>query len=130
MLDWIKAHSTTLAWTGGITVGLLIVGLIAARIAIVQLPEDFFAPERTGRHQPLWVRIGRGVVGFALIIAGLAMLVLPGPGILVLLVGIVLAEFPGREKLLRWIMSRGPVLRAANALRQRKGRPPLRPGAA
>jgi hypothetical protein len=54
------------------------------------------------------------------------MLVLPGPGVIVLLVGLVMADFPGKKKAVRWIVSRGSVLKRANRLREKYGRPPLR----
>jgi len=58
-------------------------------------------------------------------LAGIAMLVLPGQGILAILGGIELMDFPGKYRLERWIVSRPAVLRSVNWLRRRMGRPPL-----
>ena len=41
----------------------------------------------------------RNAVGLVLVTAGLAMLVLPGQGIITLLVGIILMDFPGKHRL-------------------------------
>ena len=53
------------------------------------------------------------------------MLVLPGQGLLTLLVGFLLVDAPGKYRLERWLVSRKAVLRPINWLRRRKGRQPL-----
>ena len=72
--------------------------------------------------------VGRNVLGCLLIAAGVAMLVLPGQGVLTILVGTMLVDFPGKRRLERWIVERGPVLRAMNWLRERAGREPFAVG--
>jgi hypothetical protein len=54
------------------------------------------------------------------------MLLLPGQGLLTILVGILITEFPGKYRLARWIITRRRVLSAINWLRKRAGREPLR----
>ena len=56
---------------------------------------------------------------------GIAMLVLPGQGLLTIVVGIVLLNFPGKYRLERWLATRSPVWRSLNWLRRRAGRPEL-----
>jgi hypothetical protein len=51
--------------------------------------------------------------------------VLPGQGILTILIGVSLMEFPGKYRLERGIIHFGPVLKGINTLRRRYGRPPL-----
>jgi uncharacterized protein (TIGR02611 family) len=65
--------------------------------------------------EPLLQRLGRAVrrggvflVGMTLLVAGAAMLVLPGPGIAVILLGLVVlsAEFPWAQRVLAWVRER------------------------
>lgn len=65
------------------------------------------------------------MLGALLALAGLLMLVLPGPGVITLLTGIMPLEFPGKHALERWIVARGPVLKTLNWMRRRAGREPL-----
>jgi hypothetical protein len=65
-------------------------------------------------------------VGVIFILGGLAMLVLPGQGLLTIVIGVSLLDFPGKRVLERRLLSRPMVLQAINRLRQRFGRPPLR----
>ena len=59
-------------------------------------------------------RGGVFLVGMALLVAGAAMLVLPGPGIAVILLGLVVlsAEFRWARRLLAWARERFSDLRA------------------
>ena len=58
-------------------------------------------------------RGGVFLVGSALLVAGAAMLVLPGPGIAVMLLGLVVlsAEFQWAQRVLAWARQRGRYLK-------------------
>ena len=78
-------------------------------------------------------RGGVFVVGMTLLAAGAAMLVLPGPGIAVILLGLVVlsAEFQWAKRALAWMRERFSDLRDQAQLRlpgnrQPPGRPPTR----
>jgi hypothetical protein len=53
------------------------------------------------------------------------MLVLPGQGILTILIGISLLEFPGKRRLELAIVKRSSIRRAIDRIRQRSGTEPL-----
>jgi uncharacterized protein (TIGR02611 family) len=75
-------------------------------------------------------RGGVFVVGMALLAAGAAMLVLPGPGIAVILLGLVVlsAEFQWAQRVLAWMRRRFSDLREQAQARLPGGRqPPHRP---
>lgn len=54
------------------------------------------------------------------------MLVLPGQGLLTLLLGITMIDFPGKRKLELWLIRKAPLNDAANWLRNQYGHSPLR----
>ena len=115
---------------------LSIVGFIGSLIAIplilVRLPPHYF-DERHPRkwmenHHPVLRLIGhvvKNVLGFILLAAGIAMLVLPGQGILTMLIGISLVDFPGKRQLERKLIGQPAVLNTINKLREKFGQPPL-----
>lgn len=100
---------------------------------VVRLPADYFHATRRpallwGRLHPvlrLLLLLGKNLLGLLVLLMGVAMLVLPGQGLLTMLIGLLLLDFPGKYRFERWLVRRGPVLRACNWLRQRAGRPPL-----
>ncbi len=122
-------------WMVGLAVGLSVVMAVATLLAIpemiVRLPADYFA-RRPVKDWPakrpvvhLALVLVKNSLGGVLIVAGLAMLVLPGQGLLTLLVGIMLVDFPGKRRLECWLIRRRPVRRAADWIRARRGRAPL-----
>jgi hypothetical protein len=91
---------------------------------IARAPRDLFT--RTVReHRPLYLRVLRNVLAALLVSAGLAMLVLPGQGVLTILLGLLFADFPGKRGLLRRVLRRDGVWLALSALRKRLGREPF-----
>jgi uncharacterized protein (TIGR02611 family) len=76
-------------------------------------------------------RGGVFIVGMALVIAGSAMLVLPGPGIAVILLGLVVlsAEFRWARRILAWARERASDLKtqAQSRLPGTTGEPPGTP---
>lgn len=133
LIRWIKAHRAVIWWVAGASVLVFIASLIVVPLLIVRIPSDYFAHRRrhvnprVGRRSPLrWVLIvGKNLLGYVLVLAGLLMLFLPGQGVVTILIGITLLDFPGKYRFERWVVSRGPVLRSINRLRKRAGRPPL-----
>lgn len=69
--------------------------------------------------------MAKNALGALLLVLGAAMLVLPGQGLLTILVGLLLIDFPGKYRLERRLLGGPRVLRAINALRERWKKPPL-----
>lgn len=126
MLAWLEANSRTLLIAGAVTGGAVVLFAVAAAVFFTWIPADFF---RTPRRPPPKghpaLRIIRNVVGGVIIAVGLVLFLLPGPGTLVILVGLILTDFPGKHRMLRWILSRRMVFSAVNALRRRVAKSPL-----
>jgi len=133
MFQWIRAHDVLLGWAFTLSVAMFLAALVLVPVVVVRLPADYFAepgrrPRRVSFEHPLlraaW-RAAKNAFGLLLVAAGIAMLVLPGQGVLTILIGVSVMDFPGKYRLERGIIHRGPVLKAINALRRRFGRPPL-----
>ncbi len=134
MLEWIQTYETAFWWIMSASLAIFIATLIIVPLVVVRIPSDYFASQKRSekykiRHQSivtwLFLLAVKNVTGTVLVLAGIAMLVLPGQGVLTILIGFALINFPGKFKLERWIVSRGPLLRLLNRLRHCRGRPPL-----
>ncbi|MGE3108607.1 MAG: PGPGW domain-containing protein [Phycisphaerales bacterium] len=128
MLSWIQSHAQGLLWTAIASGIVLLFGTLTVAIVIVRLPADYLQRQagprrsRNGSKHSAAFKIVRNVAGWLLVVAGGAMLILPGPGFLVVLIGVMLADFPGKRRVQRWILSRQGVLSTANWLRQQFGK--------
>jgi hypothetical protein len=134
MPDWIPISETTL-WCMGVVSVITFVGTLAALpILVARIPADYFMRERQSRaanrqQHVAWRLIGvvcKNIVGLAFVLAGVAMLVLPGQGILTILIGLSLMNFPGKHALERRIVQQPAVLQAINWIRCKAGQPPLK----
>ncbi|MCA1573007.1 MAG: hypothetical protein LC770_00390, partial [Acidobacteria bacterium] len=65
--------------------------------------------------------IGKNLLGVVLVVAGILLSLpgVPGQGILTILLGVMLLDFPGRPRLEHWLVSRPRILRTINKLRHR-----------
>jgi hypothetical protein len=106
--------------------------LSAIPMILVRLPADYF-DTRTPRHwmkdhHPLLRLSGlvvKNVVGIVFLLAGFAMLFLPGQGVLTMLIGISLMDFPKKRELEAKMVGQPTVLGVINSMRQKFGKPPL-----
>lgn len=125
-------------WRGGLfAVAFLVtfaisLGLVA--VLLVRLPATYFLD----RHQrELWIDrhpavrwlgvVLKNVLGVALVVLGavLSLPGVPGQGLLTVLLGVMLIDFPGKRRLERRLVGLPRVLDRVNRLRARFGREPL-----
>lgn len=99
-----------------------------------KLPVTYFQPthERdflVNRHRAVrWSgMVFKNLIGFILVVLGIVMSLpgVPGQGVLTILLGIMLLDFPGKRSFEYKLVSRPRVLQAINGLRRKFGKPPL-----
>lgn len=131
--EWLEGHEE-LAWTlAAFSVVIFLASLATVPWLAAAIPADYFSgktrhrPHPTTRHPIIRILLLllKNCIGGALLLAGVVMLVLPGQGIITMLVGMMLLDFPGKYRLERWLVGRPHVLRSINWLRKRRGRDPL-----
>ena len=117
--------------------GLSIVAVIATLIGVpwvvTRLPHDYFSrPERAvwrlSADEPVFALVLgllKNLLGLLLLVLGVVMLVTPGQGVLTILAGLLLMNFPGKYQLERWLVMRPGVLRGLNWLRRRREQAPF-----
>lgn len=132
-LTWTERHEHVLMWIGGASLLLCILSVLALPFLAALIPEDYFADP--ARHRPplrrchpavyIGIKAAKNLLGWLLVVAGILMLVLPGQGLLTILMGLVLSDFPGKFALERRVAGNTKIMSGINWLRSRAGRPPL-----
>ncbi len=132
MLDGISLKDAA-GWAFALSVVLFVGSLIVMPILLCRVRPDYFVRRppteqswsaRTSAAMLLWM-IVKNIVGFVLLLMGIAMLVLPGQGLLTILVATTLLSFPGKRKLELRIVRQRHVRRAINWVREKARQPPL-----
>lgn len=130
-LEAVAAHTALLV---ALSILTMLIGLVLVPALIVRIPEDYFLYDhrhglsKQGRHPlvRLMLTSAKNVLGALFLAAGLAMLFLPGQGLLTLFVGLMIMNYPGKYAFECWLVRRPKILPALNWLRRKYGRPPLK----
>ena len=139
MLDWFSNFFSSLTLQSvllGVGIFLLTLGasLAVVSFVLVKIPPTYFQKSHSRdflADRPAVVRvlaiIGKNVLGLLLVALGIVLSLpgVPGQGILTILLGIMLLDFPGRRKLEHWLVSRPKIFATINKLRHRFSKPAL-----
>ena len=133
IISWAREYQDLLQLLGALSLLLFVLTLVIFPLVIVFLPQDYFVRHRRDpahqnrRHPAVWLflTILKNILGAILILAGISMLVLPGQGLLTILIGVTLINFPGKYALERRIVRRPAVARTLNRIRKSAGKPQL-----
>ncbi|MCF8145321.1 MAG: hypothetical protein K9N21_15500 [Deltaproteobacteria bacterium] len=132
-MDWIQANEAVVWWVAAVSSVFFLVSLIVAPVVAVKIPPDYFTRPRKKRRilavqNPViktGLKVVKNIMGYAFIGTGLLMLVLPGQGVLTILIGVILADFAGKDRMVNWLVRRRSVIKSINWLRKRGGAKPL-----
>ena len=138
MFDFLTDFFSGLTWRSVLLGVLVFVGTFLLNLGIVsfvlvKLPKDHFKSDKsrnvTGSNATIRVLkvIGKNVAGWLLIALGIVLSLpgIPGQGLLTVLLGVMLVDFPGKERLEQKLLSRPAIINTINRLRGRFGKPAL-----
>ncbi|HVF51061.1 MAG TPA: hypothetical protein VNA19_13285 [Pyrinomonadaceae bacterium] len=139
MIEWLRGMLPSLTWQSALLGGALFLITFAGSLALVsyllvRIPADYFH-ESHGRE--FWVEshplvrwggiIVKNIFGLLMVLLGIVMSVpgVPGQGVLTILLGVMLLDFPGKRRLEQKLVGMPRVESAINRLRARFDKPPL-----
>lgn len=133
IISWVREYQDVLQLLGVLSLLLFVLTLIIFPLVIVFLPQDYFVRHRRDpayqnrRHSAVWLflTVLKNILGAVLILAGISMLVLPGQGLLTILIGVTLINFPGKYALERKIVRRPAIAKTLDKIRRSAGKPQL-----
>lgn len=139
MMDFLAELVQFITWRSALIGVLIFVVTFTFNLAIVsfilvKLPADHF---KKGHHVEFWSGprpvlnaakvIGKNILGILLVAIGIVLSLpgVPGQGLLTVLLGVMLLDFPGKTSLERKLLSRQEITRTINRLRAKFDKPPL-----
>lgn len=131
--EWMLSEEF-LVWLGVFSLLMFVGSVIAVPIAVARIPEEYFAHDRrehdyrSDRHPVVHVLlvVAKNLLGALFFLIGFILLFLPGQGILSMVLGIILMDFPGKFALEQRMVANDTVFNALNWLRARSRKPPLK----
>ncbi len=130
LTGWVSENGV---WIAVLSVVYFLVSLFVIRYLIIRIPTDYFmdGPGIQGKEGrsfvSLGVRIGKNLLGILVIFVGLIMSIpgVAGQGVLTVLLGLSLTDFPGKRRLELRLVSQPFIFKAINAIRAKAGKPAL-----
>ncbi len=124
-MSFLGIANYNLLWLGIFSVVSFVGTLVAVPLILVKIPADYFLKDTVkedGLRSSLIVLIGKNLLGFVFLVIGFIMLFTPGQGILTILVGMSLLDFPGKRRLEINLIRRPRVHAPINWLRAKYGK--------
>ena len=139
MTDFVSDIIGNITWRSAL-IGVLIflvtfaVNLAIVTFILVKLPPDHF---KKNRKTKFWAGprpavhaakvIGKNLLGVLLVAIGIVLSLpgVPGQGLLTVLLGVMLVDFPGKRTVEQKLLKRPAITNAITRLREKFGKPPL-----
>ena len=133
IVAWLMGYSSVLIGLGGLSVLILVFSIAGMGWFIAQIPEDYFIhAKRQAKHWNKYssqariaIIIFKNIFGGIMLVAGLFLLVLPGQGLLTIIIGLLLIDYPGKFQLEQKIISIPSIFRSLNWFRAKARKPNL-----
>ena len=133
ILEWIRLHEALIGYSALFSLITFLLTLIIVPALIIRMPPDYFTYDREHLKQyhrqhivmRILLLVLKNVFGYVFIVAGIAMLMLPGQGIITILIGITLISFPKKRTLECRIVQNRSIVRTINWMRAKAHRGPI-----
>jgi len=131
ILNMVGTHSVLVMAISGFSLLFFILSLVSIPWMIKRIPVDYFITTGKPRHDNgsgpwrVVVVVVRNCFGVIFLAAGLLMLITPGQGVLTILLGLALMDFPGKRGLELKLLGIVSIRKALNFVRKKQGLPPI-----
>ena len=132
LFNWVDNYRVVIWWISALSAVIFIIFLFAIPIFIVKLPADFFIQQSlptacpASQKHPL-VRLiyltAKNLIAVMIILAGIAMLFLPGQGVVTIIIGVSMLTIRGKRRLVLGLVCHRLIMQSLNRLRARFNKP-------
>ena len=107
-----------------INIGTFVIFLVATFVIFAHLPRNYWINYHEGKTS-LKIKCVRNVLALPVLLMGLLMLLLPGQGLLTILLALMIADFEYKHTLIDKIISKPKIRESLNYIRSKMKRPPF-----
>jgi len=132
MQNLLDQYGSILTWLGIISTCTFFLSLLIIPWIVYKLDSKFFIhlhehKKREDEHPVMFIILKglRYFLGTALLLAGILMIFLPGQGILTIILGLSLLDFPGKRALIDGILKFPSIQKALNWIRAKGHKEPF-----
>jgi len=135
MVEVFHYIASILPLIGAVSVVVFVVSLLSLPWLVARIPEDYFLHRKPKQFHwslqfhfliHILFKLGKNLLSLILLAGGLLMLFIPGQGILTIVMGIILLDYPNKFQIEQKIVSNRVILNGLNWLRKKGNKTPLR----
>lgn len=133
LIDYLTGNPAILGWIVFGSFVYLVAFLLLMPFIASKIPKDYFSSAQKKSYAPknlilyLIYKVIKNLIGLSFFVVGLLLLLTPGQGIIGILIGSLLLDYPGKYRFQRWLINKKPVLDGLNWLRKIGGAEPIAP---
>ena len=124
IINFFSLYSTYFYWLGILSTIFFIISLFFIPYLALVIPKDYFK-KSSAKHSNIMVLFIRNILGIVILLIGVLLLFMPGPGMLVILISFILMEFPYKKKIELWFIKKTKLLEIINKIRKNKNKPEI-----
>lgn len=131
MREWttelLSRHADLIGWLAIISIITFVISIVVIPLVISKLPAEYFLPSHRQHASSSFglrsksILVLKNILGAILVCAGFLMFFIPGQGLLTMIIGLGLMNFPGKYEMERKLVSRPAVLKSMNWIRNKAG---------
>lgn len=130
LIKFTQQYEAILATIGVVSGVLFVATLVFTPYLLGLIPQDYFINHPASNPKPIYVfawlkNLLKTLIGLLFLLAGVVMLVTPGQGVISILLGLFLMQFPGKRRLEQRLIRHNPTFKALNWLRSKAKKPPF-----
>jgi len=126
IISLLHQYGFLLEYLAALSVLTFVVSLVCIPLLVARLPRDYFQHRQKKSTNPNSISLGsillllfRNIIGLMLFLAGIAMLFLPGQGVITMVIGIAVMSFPYKRRLLAALTTPLSVRRGLDWIRHK-----------
>lgn len=132
IISFLQQYSYLLEYLAALSVLTFIVSLVCIPLLVARLPRNYFQHRQAKSANPATFSLGsillllfRNILGLMLFFAGVAMLFLPGQGVITIVIGIAVMSFPYKRRLLATLTTPLSVRKGLDWIRHKMKKEPF-----
>lgn len=120
-------------WLALLSLITFILSLLLLPYIVRKIPSDYFL--KLSNEQPrvkdydiksLFILLSRNIFGILLLFSGVAMLFLPGQGLITIFISLLLLDFPGKKRFVTYLTGKKNVQNSINWIRKKSKKKPIK----